>query len=295
MNIAETRDKKEKREGDLGRKSIFGQLNFRTQLLICKFKIMDRDTSHFSFIRTSKTYLPQYDVLLEKVYAYSVWPEFIVQDAVNIKYWEELYVEFPLYQFFLLDGQEVVGNGNCVPLSLTTAELQNLPDEGWDWALERAFLDKQAGKKPNTLCALQIGINPSYQGRGISHTLVRFMKAIAQEQRFNHFILPIRPTVKHQYPLQTMEEYIKWKDENGQAFDPWIRTHEKNGATVIKVCTKAMQVEGSVREWEQWTNRSFQSSGRYVIDFALNPIKIELESNKGTYIEPNVWMKYALE
>ncbi|WP_410880106.1 GNAT family N-acetyltransferase [Myroides sp. DW712] len=255
---------------------------------------MDRDTSHFSFIRTSKTYLPQYDVLLEKVNAYSVWPEFILQDRMNVKYWEELYVEFPMYQFFLLDGQEVVGNGNCVPLSLTEEELQHLPKEGWDWALERAFLDKQAGKKPNTLCALQIGINPSYQGQGISGMLVRFMKAIAQEQRFNHFILPIRPTLKHRYPLQSMQEYIRWKNEKEQTYDPWIRTHEKNGAHIVNVCSKAMAVEGTVQEWERWTRQSFQSSGHYVIDFALNPIEIDLEKNKGTYIEPNVWMQYEL-
>ncbi|WP_158963600.1 GNAT family N-acetyltransferase [Myroides fluvii] len=256
---------------------------------------MDSDTSHFSFIRTSKTYLPQYDVLLEKVNAYSEWPTFILQDKVNVKYWEDLYVEFPLYQFFLVDGQEVVGNGNCVPLSLTAAELDNLPAEGWDWALERAFLDRQAGKTPNVLCALQIGVNPAYQGKGISNTLVRFMKAIAKEQQVDSFILPIRPNRKYQYPLQQMEDYIMWKNEDGWPFDPWIRTHCKNGATLVKVCSKAMFVEGSVQEWEQWTNRSFQSSGNYVIDFALNPIEIDIEKNIGRYIEPNVWMKYALD
>ncbi|WP_353162414.1 GNAT family N-acetyltransferase [Myroides odoratus] len=255
---------------------------------------MDRDTSHFSFIRTSKTYLPQYDVLLEKVDAFSVWPEFILQDKVNIKYWEDLYVEFPLYQFFLMDKQEVVGNGNCVPLSLTAEEIEHLPAEGWDWALERAFLDKQAGKKPNTLCALQIGVNPVYQGQGISGLLVRFMKAIAKEQGFEHFILPIRPNLKHQYPLQSMEEYSRWTNEEGWPFDPWIRTHCKNGATIVSVCAKAMHVEGSIQEWEHWTNRSFQSSGTYVIDFALNPIEIDLERKIGRYIEPNVWMKYTL-
>lgn len=256
---------------------------------------MNKDTSHFSFIRTSKTYLPQYDVLLEKVYAYSVWPEFILQDQINLDYWEELYVEFPMYQFFMMDGQEVVGNGNCVPLSLTKEELAQLPDEGWDWALERAFLDQQAGKKFNTLCALQIGVNPAYQGKGISQYLVRFMKALAKEQQMDDFILPIRPTLKHRYPLQKMEDYVTWKNEKGQAFDPWIRTHEKNGAKVMKVCAKAMYVEGNVQEWEQWTNRSFQTSGHYVIDFALNPIEIDLENNRGTYIEPNVWMKYNLD
>ncbi|MBB1138059.1 GNAT family N-acetyltransferase [Myroides sp. WP-1] len=250
------------------------------------------NSSRFSFIRTSKTYLPQYDVLLEKVYAYSVWPEFILQDKVNIRYWEDLYVDFPLYQFFLIDGQEVVGNGNCVPLSLTEDELNDLPEEGWDWALERAFLDKQAGKKPTVLCALQMGINPAYQGQGISNQLIGFMKAIAKEQQLDTFILPLRPNKKHQYPLQSMEQYIQWTNKEGWPFDPWIRTHCKNGAEVVKVCTKAMLVEGSVQEWEQWTNHSFQASGQYIIDFALNPIEINIERNIGTYVEPNVWMRY---
>lgn len=251
--------------------------------------------SHFSFIRTSKTYLPQYDVLLEKADAFRIWPEFILQDKVNIKYWEDLYVEFPLYQFFLTDQQEVVGNGNCVPLSLTAEEVSHLPEGGWDWALERAFLDKKAGKKPNTLCVLQLGINKGYQGQGVSDTLVRFMKAIAKEQQFTQFIAPIRPHGKQQYPLQTMENYVSWTNAEGLPFDSWIQTHCKNGAQIDKICAKARQVEGTVQQWERWTKQSFQSSGKYIVDFALNPIEIDLEHNIGRYTEPHVWMKYSVE
>ncbi|UVD79924.1 GNAT family N-acetyltransferase [Myroides albus] len=234
-------------------------------------------------------------MLLEKVDALNVWPEYILNDRINMEYWERIYYEFPLFQFFLMDGDVLVANGNCVPLYLTKSERQNLSDRGWDWALEKAFIDKDKQSKVNTLCALQIAVNKNYQGQGISKLLLRFMKAIAREQKLKDFILPIRPSMKHLYPLQRMEDYMQWINEKGQPYDSWIRTHLNNGAKIVKVCKESMFVDGTVKQWEEWTGYTFQSSGKYIIPFALNPIEISIETNRGVYIEPNVWMQYNLD
>lgn len=236
----------------------------------------------------------QYDNLLKQLDDFNIWPEYILNDTVNLTYWEAIYTQFKDYQFFLMDGDTVVGNGNCIALHLTESEAKNLNDGGWDWALKKAFSDLEDNLIPNTLCGLQIGIHKDYQGKGISRKLVQQMKSIAVDRDFNHFILPIRPNQKSNYPLISMEEYIKWKTVEGLPYDAWIRTHLKSGAELVNICSHSMYVEGTVEEWEQWTGLHFQTSGSYTLPFALNPIQINLEENKGVYIEPNIWMRYPL-
>jgi len=252
------------------------------------------ENNQLTFFRSLETNSSAYTNLVEQVNEQSVWPKYLLQDRNNLKYWDKLYEVFPLYQFFLLEENRVVGSGNCVPLYLTPKEKESLPDEGWDWAIAKAFADFEQELKPNALCALQISVDPAYQGKGVSKYLIDYMKGIAVENNFSDFILPIRPTLKHRYPLQQMDSYMQWINNRGLPYDAWIRSHVRNGATIVKVCNKAMVVEGTVLEWEAWTNLTFQTSGEYILPLALNPMKIDMALNKGIYIEPNVWMRYAL-
>lgn len=226
---------------------------------------------------------------------FNVWPAYVLADNVNLTYWDSIYELFADYQFYLLEGNVVVGNGNCIPLHLTAEELADLPEGGWDWALKKAVKDHEKGLTPNTLCALQIGLNKNYQGKGISHQLIQYMKSIALSTEMNAFILPIRPNLKTNFPLISMDDYIQWENEEGLPYDAWIRTHIKGGAHIVKICQRSMVVEGSIAEWEEWTYMKFRSSGQYILPVLLNPIQIDLEMDKGEYIEPNVWMRYELD
>lgn len=224
----------------------------------------------------------------------NTWADYILQDSANAKYWEQLYLEFPEYQFFLLDGEKLVGCGNCVPLHLEDANLYNLPDTGWNWALSQAFVDKGNDKRPNILSALQIAISPEYRGKGISELLVKTMKGIALEEGFKQFVLPVRPNLKHKYPLIDIDEYMKWKNGDGLPYDAWIRVHARNGGQILKSCRKSMFVSGTIAEWEEWTGYDLKSSGQYLFPSALIPIEVDVEKDKATYCEPNVWMYYEL-
>ncbi|MCC9043526.1 N-acetyltransferase [Myroides sp. M-43] len=225
---------------------------------------------------------------------FNVWPAYVLADKVNLKYWPAIYELFADCQFYLLEGEVVVGNGNCIALHLSETELANLPDRGWDWALEKSVLDYNKGLVPNTLCALQIGLNKEYQGKGISNQLISYMKSIALKMSLDAFILPIRPNLKTNFPLIAMDQYIKWTNKEGLPYDAWVRTHVKGGANIVKVCSESMIVKGTVKEWESWTGLTFQSSGEYLLPVLLNPITIDLANDRGIYIEPNVWMQYDL-
>ncbi len=91
-----------------------------------------------------------------------------------------------------------------------------------------------------------------------------------------------------------MDRYITWKTGNGQPFDAWLRVHEQAGAKIIKVCHRSMVIRGNRAEWEGWTSMKFPESGKYVIPGALNPIEMDLEKDRGRYVEPNVWMIHEL-
>jgi len=49
---------------------------------------------------------------------------------------------------------------------------------------------------------------------------------------------------------------------------------------------------GTVNQWENWAKMPFPDSGDYVIPDGLSTLRVDLDNNKGVYIEPNVWMRH---
>src|SRR5690349_14924194 len=99
--------------------------------------------------------------------AEACWPEFMLHDAFSDRYWNDLFERFGEYQFGLLDpaSGQAIAMGNSLPLHWD-GDLQDLPDEGWDWAMQQAVHDHQAGLEARTQCAIQIAIHPDYRSRG---------------------------------------------------------------------------------------------------------------------------------
>ena len=48
------------------------------------------------------------------------------------------------------------------------------------------------------------------------------------------FPAPFRPSWKERYPLVPIERYAAWRRADGLLFDPWMRVHERLGASVLK-------------------------------------------------------------
>jgi hypothetical protein len=107
-------------------------------------------------------------------------------------------------------------------------------------------------------------------------------------------VAPVRPTMKSTYPLIPIERYIHWSCEDGSPFDPWMRVHWKLGAQILAPMPKALHVQGTIAEWEEWTGMRFPESGDYVVPGALQPVQINIEDNLGHYEDPNVWMQHQL-
>lgn len=228
--------------------------------------------------------------------AEACWPEFMLQDPVADAHWGALFERFADYQFGFLDTETgaAAAMGNSVPLCWERS-LDNLPDEGWDWAFAQAVENHRAGFAPNIQCAIQIAIHPDYRGQGLSARMVEIMRSTGKAKGFGTLVAPVRPSQKAEYPLAEIDRYIQWKDDAGLPFDAWLRVHARAGAHILKACRKSMTIRGSISEWQAWTGLSFPESGPYVVPGALNPIEIDVATDQGVYVEPNVWMVHNLQ
>ncbi len=235
---------------------------------------------------------PEFTIALLQL-APKVWPYFILEADASREHYSALFEYFMDYQFVVCDQQEqVIAGGGTIPVAWD-GTMDGLP-EGWDGALIQGVADRRAGHAPSALSAVSATIHPAYQGLGLGQLIIRTMKALGLSHGLSHLICPVRPSQKSRYPLIPLEQYIRWKQSDGAPFDPWMRTHWRLGAEFLRIEPASMVVNGTVAEWEDWTEMRFPESGTYVVPGALVPISIDCEQNLGRYIEPNAWMRYRL-
>jgi GNAT superfamily N-acetyltransferase len=218
------------------------------------------------------------------------WPEFMYHAAVSNRLLKRVIAEYAEFCFYLWDDEreEVVGGGHAIPAAWDGDEA-SLPDGGIDAILEARFAE--GAPAPSVLCALQIVIGPEHRGQGLSRRMIERMGEIGQRHGLETLIAPVRPTLKHRYPLAPMERFVNWRRPDGTHVDPWLRTHERLGAEIAKIAPQSFTVSGTVGEWEEWTEMSFPETGAYIVPGdALVPVEIDREKDEGLYVEPNVWM-----
>lgn len=217
------------------------------------------------------------------------WPEFMYHDAVLNDLFGRVISEFAEFQFYAWDDErnEVVGVGNAIPTAWD-GDIASLPDGGVDAVVQARFAE--GAPAPTVLCALQILIAPDYRGQGLSGRMIQRMAEVGREHGLDTLIAPVRPNLKHRYPLVPMKRYITWRRPDRTHLDPWLRTHERLGAEIVGVAPESMRVPGTVAEWEEWVGMAFPESGSYVVPGALVPVEVDLDRDQGLYLEPNVWM-----
>ncbi|WP_013320382.1 GNAT family N-acetyltransferase [Gloeothece verrucosa] len=232
-----------------------------------------------------------------KNFTIQVWPSFMSycpepQERQKASSKKQIYSDFSIIVVESGTGR-LIARGIGIPLAWE-GDFDQLPDRGLDWAIDQGTEDHLQGRQPTLLCARSIAVIPEYRNKHLSSLLIQEMKKIAQAHQFSSLIIPVRPSLKHLYPLTPIERYITWQNENKLPFDPWLRIHAKQGAKLIKVCSQSFSIIDTVSNWEARANMRFPESGDYIIPGALVPIKIDYANDQGSYIEPNVWMSYNL-
>jgi hypothetical protein len=223
-----------------------------------------------------------------------VWPEYNKHGDVLLEHWGRLYTDFGDYQFVMYDEDtdEVLGEGHSVPCTWD-GTVEGLP-AGIDEVMEQAMDLFASGGEPNAASAMAIEIKPGARRKGLSTLMLQGMAGLYADTSFEALIAPVRPSLKHLYPITPIETYCSWTTPEGEPFDPWMRVHTRLGADVLKPVERSLYISGTVAEWEDWTKMRFPTSGSYVFPEGLAPLSIDREADRGTYWEPNVWIRHRL-
>lgn len=223
------------------------------------------------------------------------WPPFtMVGGAGHGVDLEKLLLSVADHQLVLLDPHgDLAGVALCLPMSWD-GRIESLPP-GWDDAIVSGQRLLAAGGQPNALCVLSITVSPRRTGRGVAEQLVSAVKKRAADSGAHSVITPIRPTRKSQFPLIPMKDYLQWTQQDGTAFDPWLRLHLRLGAEILAIAPESMVVRGTVADWESWLATALPGSGDYVIDGGLTPLRVDRVADLATYAEPNVWVRYPID
>ncbi len=221
------------------------------------------------------------------------WPAFMFNDPVADELWHYLQEDFAEYQFvYRDDAGATIAVGHTLPFHWE-GPLSDLPDTGWDGIFQKVVDDYLTGRAPNMLTAIEATIIPAHRGSGLSKRVIGEMRSMAHARGIKTLVAPVRPSLKSRYPTTPIDRYVAWKTEDGFPFDPWLRTHARLGAKIVKIAPESMRIPGKVAEWETWTGMLFPESGDYIVPGALVPVRIDRERDEGLYVEPNVWMVHG--
>jgi GNAT superfamily N-acetyltransferase len=216
------------------------------------------------------------------------WPTFMQQDVVSDFCYDLMPVRYPEYQLLAVDGDQVRARVNAVPYAWSGDD-EDLPENGWDYALGMAFRPEMPGAA-TAVCLIEARIHPEMAGTGFGTDLLLAARENAAALGYSHLLAPLRPTRKHLEPDTPIEEYIRRIRPDGTAFDPWLRSHLRLGGRLARICHSAMTIAGSLAEWRVWTGLPFDTSGTVHVEGALNPVHVSVENDYAVYVEPNVWI-----
>lgn len=219
------------------------------------------------------------------------WPEFVFHDPLSKQYMERVDEYFGQFSVFVLQDGHVAAGGWGVPFCWDETP-DGLP-EGYRTTLVASVEDHEAGRTPNCLSFMAAAVAAQFDKQGLAIRVLTALSERAAAAGLAHVLAPLRPTLKHRYPQVAMSQYMAWEREDGLSIDPWIRTHQRMGAVMLKPAPDSMVVSGTVAEWEQWAGMLFPASGAYVVPDALNLVEVDREQDRAVYREENLWVQHS--
>ena len=62
----------------------------------------------------------------------------------------------------------------------------------------------------------------------------------------------------------------------------------------MRAAPASMRIEGTVAEWREWTGLAFPESGALPPAGAAAPVDVDVEADRGVYLDPNVWVVHPV-
>src|SRR5438309_396245 len=96
------------------------------------------------------------------------------------------------YFLIALDDDGVpIARGLALPVAFPAEDRPELPDHGWDEAIQWAAQDVMTGRPPTALSAVEIVIAPHLRGTGLSTPMLKAVKARAAEDGLRKLVVPV--------------------------------------------------------------------------------------------------------
>jgi len=226
------------------------------------------------------------------------WPAFMNEDPIGWLYFSDVRIAHPEYGLIGYDAAapgRAVARAFCVPFAWDgDPAAGELPADGWDGVIWRSARDRQTGRQPNLVAALEITVAAGLQGTGLSATMLAAMRDNVRRLGFTDLVAPVRPNRKHLVPDMPIGEYAALVREDGMPRDAWLRVHVRAGGRIAGTCQRAMVIPGTLAEWRSWTGLPFGESGPAAVPGALVPVQCSVEHDYAVYVEPAVWVHHRL-
>ena len=196
------------------------------------------------------------------------------------------------YTVVLTKQDKVVAFGITIPFNWS-GHLNELPT--FNHMVTTGLQIQSLNQDFNSLAGYAICISPDEQGKGLATTVIEEMKNLARKANCEHCIMPVRPSEKIKYPLQSLTDYSKWRRSDGQLLDQWLRIHENKGAKYLEAIESCDVYSGSLEDWSESTGMVFPTSGSYIVPGAISPLIVDVDKDIGTLSEGHVWVNHPLD
>ena len=227
---------------------------------------------------------------MSELFASGSWPAFIDADREAAIHLPRIRTVFADDELALLESERLVAAGWGVRI-VWDGSPADLPS-GYSDSLGRSLRDHDENRRPDTFVVSAIQVDGRQAGRSLAGTMITALTEHATYLGLPRVIAPVRPTLKHRYPLTPIEEYASWVRGDGQPLDPWLRTHMRLGARILAGSNNSQTFNGSVAEWEHWSGLALPASGSYIVRDALAPLIIDRPADLGTCVEPGIWVQH---
>ena len=201
---------------------------------------------------------------------------------------------WPEHFLVLLEGDRVRARAIAIPFSMADPDRVELPGSGWDGAVRWAIEDSLDGVEPTAACAIEINVDPSLRGQGISSNAIQAMKVNSRNCGMSQLVAPVRPPDKAGQPWLSMAAYASQVRDDGLPRDRWLRVHVQAGGEIVGIAPFSMVVIASIEDWREWTGLPLEADGPVEVPGGLVPVLLSHQLGFGVYAEPNVWIRHVL-
>jgi len=157
----------------------------------------------------------------------------------------------------------------------------------------RESLHRAGEVAADTLAVLDVVVAERWRGRGIGTTALAGLEGWRAQRGAERLLVLLRPHAKADYPLVPFARYISFVNDDGEPFDPWLRTAWRAGLVPVRGIDRSLVARAALADWQRWIGRPVPGSGPYLIPGAIKPAILETERDAGGYREPHLWVAPA--